>query len=47
MSRNLEDTSRNMVEFSRLIKQNPGMLLRNTSPPDDGPITATGTAQGG
>ncbi|HHJ12974.1 MAG TPA: MCE family protein [Gammaproteobacteria bacterium] len=31
---NMEDTSRNMNEFSRQIRDNPGRLLRNTAPPE-------------
>lgn len=47
VSQNLEGTSRNMAEFSRLIKQNPGLLLRSPTPPKDGSITTTGADQGG
>jgi phospholipid/cholesterol/gamma-HCH transport system substrate-binding protein len=32
---NLEGTSRNMSEFSRLIRQNPGLLLSGSSPAAD------------
>lgn len=31
----LEGTSRNMHEFSRHLRANPGALLRNTAPPDE------------
>ena len=34
VSYNLEDTSRNMAEFSRQIRQNPGLLLGGTPPVD-------------
>jgi phospholipid/cholesterol/gamma-HCH transport system substrate-binding protein len=39
----LEGTSRNMVEFSRRLKANPGLLLRGTSPVDG----VTGVPGGG
>jgi phospholipid/cholesterol/gamma-HCH transport system substrate-binding protein len=32
---NLEGTSRNMHEFSRQIRQNPGLLLGGTPPRDE------------
>ena len=34
VTRNLEVTSRNMAEFSRQIRQNPGLLLGGTPPAD-------------
>lgn len=34
-SQNLESTSRNMAEFSRQLRQNPGVLLRGTEPGDE------------
>lgn len=34
LNHNLEGTSRNMYEFSRQIRQNPGLLLGGTPPPD-------------
>ena len=34
MSQNLEGASRNMYEFTRQIRQNPGLLLGSTPPPD-------------
>jgi phospholipid/cholesterol/gamma-HCH transport system substrate-binding protein len=33
---NLEVTSRNMAEFSRQIRHNPGLLLSSEAPPDQG-----------
>ncbi|MCB1744612.1 MAG: MCE family protein [Gammaproteobacteria bacterium] len=35
LTRDLEGTSRNMYEFSRAIKQNPGLLLRGTTVSDE------------
>jgi phospholipid/cholesterol/gamma-HCH transport system substrate-binding protein len=35
ISQNLEGTSRNMYEFSRQVRQNPGVLLRGATPVDD------------
>ncbi len=32
---NLEGTSRNMLEFSRQVRQNPGVLIRGTTPEED------------
>lgn len=34
LNQNLEGASRNMYEFSRQIRQNPGLLLGGTPPPD-------------
>ncbi len=36
INQNLEGASRNMYEFSRQIRQNPGLLLGSTPPPDSG-----------
>ena len=36
ISYNLEGTSRNMLEFSRQIRQNPGLLLGGSAPADSG-----------
>lgn len=33
-NQNMEATSRNMYEFSRQIRQNPGLLLGGTAPND-------------
>ncbi|MGB0695234.1 MAG: MlaD family protein, partial [Rhodospirillaceae bacterium] len=35
ITHNLEGTARNMAEFSRAIRQNPGLLLRGGSPTDE------------
>ena len=35
ISQSLEGTSRNMYEFSRHIRQNPGLLLGGTPPSDN------------
>ena len=35
---NLEGTSRNMLEFSRQVRQNPGVLIRGTTPEEDDSI---------
>jgi len=34
-NQNMEATSRNMYEFSRQIRQNPGLLLGGEAPKDD------------
>ncbi|MCW5699586.1 MAG: MCE family protein [Rhodospirillales bacterium] len=34
INRNIEGTARNMNEFSRQIRQNPGLLLGGSTPPD-------------
>lgn len=34
-AQNLDVTSRNLQEFSRLLRQNPGLLLRDSERPDD------------
>ena len=39
---NLEGTTRNMNEFSRQIRQSPGLLLRSTQPADDPVPAVTG-----
>ena len=36
VNRNLEGTTRNMNEFSSRIRENPVLLLRGQSPPDEG-----------
>jgi phospholipid/cholesterol/gamma-HCH transport system substrate-binding protein len=36
VNQNLEGTARNMYEFSRQIRQNPGLLLGSTPPEDQG-----------
>jgi ABC-type transporter Mla subunit MlaD len=41
---NLEGTSRNMLEFSRLLRQNPAVLLHGTARGDNA-ATPTGTSQ--
>ena len=40
LAQNLEGTSRNMYEFSRQVRQNPGVLLRGATPTDDAVPTA-------
>ena len=35
INQNLDGTARNMFEFSRQIRQNPGLLLGGSRPPDD------------
>lgn len=37
VNQNLEGTARNMFEFSREIRQNPGLLLSGSSPTEKGP----------
>ena len=37
VNQNVEGTARNMYEFSREIRQNPGVLLSGTTPPDKAP----------
>lgn len=37
---NLDGTARNMNEFSRMIRRNPGVLLNGTPPPEVAPATA-------
>lgn len=36
VSHNLEGSSRNMQEFTRQIRENPGLLLRGSTPPEEG-----------
>ncbi|WP_374368816.1 MlaD family protein [Dongia sp.] len=45
ITRNLDGTTRNMNEFSRLIRQNPGLLLSGGSPEADPGLTPTGNDQ--
>jgi phospholipid/cholesterol/gamma-HCH transport system substrate-binding protein len=35
INQNLEGASRNMYEFSRQLRQNPGLLLGGTPPKDE------------
>jgi phospholipid/cholesterol/gamma-HCH transport system substrate-binding protein len=42
ITRNLDGTTRNMNEFSRLIRQNPGLLLSGGSPESDPGLTPGG-----
>jgi phospholipid/cholesterol/gamma-HCH transport system substrate-binding protein len=39
ITNNLEGTTRNMNEFSRLIRQNPGLLISGGSPAPDKGLT--------
>jgi phospholipid/cholesterol/gamma-HCH transport system substrate-binding protein len=39
ITNNLEGTTRNMNEFSRLIRQNPGLLISGGSPEADKGLT--------
>jgi|GEM_PF-117153 len=41
---NLEDSSRQMLEFSRRLRQDPSLLLRGGAPPDEAASVATGGA---
>lgn len=46
ITRNIDGTARNMSEFSRLIRQNPGLLLNGGSPEADQGLTpASSTGQ--
>jgi phospholipid/cholesterol/gamma-HCH transport system substrate-binding protein len=46
ITRNIDGTARNMSEFSRLIRQNPGLLLNGGSPAaDQGLAPATSAGQ--
>jgi phospholipid/cholesterol/gamma-HCH transport system substrate-binding protein len=46
ITRDIDGTARNMREFSRLIRQNPGLLLNGGSPQaDDGLTPASSTEQ--
>jgi phospholipid/cholesterol/gamma-HCH transport system substrate-binding protein len=44
ITRNIDGTARNMSEFSRLIRQNPGLLLNGGSPEADQGLTPTSSA---
>jgi phospholipid/cholesterol/gamma-HCH transport system substrate-binding protein len=37
ITHNLDMTSRNLAEFSRQIRESPGLLLQSTPPPDAAP----------
>lgn len=45
ITRNLDGTTRNMNEFSRLIRQNPGLLLNGGSPEADQGLTPGGSSE--
>jgi phospholipid/cholesterol/gamma-HCH transport system substrate-binding protein len=45
ITRNIDGTARNMSEFSRLIRQNPGLLLNGGSPEADQGLTPTSSAE--
>ncbi len=45
ITRNLDGTARNMNEFSRLIRQNPGLLLNGGSPEADRGLTPASSAE--
>jgi len=45
ITRNIDGTARNMSEFSRLIRQNPGLLLNGASPEADQGLTPTSSAE--
>ncbi|HVJ43530.1 MAG TPA: MlaD family protein [Dongiaceae bacterium] len=45
ITHNLDGTTRNMNEFSRLIRQNPGLLLSGSSPAPDSGLTPVPDAQ--
>ena len=38
MTQNMDGAARNLYEFSRQIRQNPGLLLGGTSPEDKGAV---------
>ncbi len=44
ITRNIDGTARNMSEFSRLIRQNPGLLLNGGSPEADQGLTPASSA---
>jgi phospholipid/cholesterol/gamma-HCH transport system substrate-binding protein len=44
ITRNIDGTARNMSEFSRLIRQNPGLLLSGGSPEADRGLTPASSA---
>jgi phospholipid/cholesterol/gamma-HCH transport system substrate-binding protein len=45
ITRNIDGTARNMSEFSRLIRQNPGLLLNGGSPEADQGLTPASSAE--
>jgi phospholipid/cholesterol/gamma-HCH transport system substrate-binding protein len=45
ITRNIDGTARNMSEFSRLIRQNPGLLLNGGSPEADHGLTPASSAE--
>ena len=45
ITRNIDGTARNMSEFSRLIRQNPGLLLNGGSPEADQGLTPASQAE--
>ena len=45
ITHNLDGTTRNMNEFSRLIRQNPGLLLSGSTPAPDSGLTPVPDAQ--
>ena len=44
ITRNIDGTPRNMSEFSRLIRQNPGLLLNGGAPEADQGLTPASSA---
>ena len=38
INQNMDGAARNLYEFSRQIRQNPGLLLGGTSPEDKGTV---------
>jgi phospholipid/cholesterol/gamma-HCH transport system substrate-binding protein len=45
ITRNIDGTARNMSEFSRLIRQNPGLLLNGGTPEADEGLTPASSAE--
>jgi phospholipid/cholesterol/gamma-HCH transport system substrate-binding protein len=45
ITRNIDGTARNMSEFSRLIRQNPGLLLNGGPPAADQGLTPASSAE--
>jgi phospholipid/cholesterol/gamma-HCH transport system substrate-binding protein len=45
ITRNIDGTARNMSEFSRLIRQNPGLLLNGGTPEADQGLTPASSAE--
>ena len=45
ITRNIDGTARNMSEFSRLIRQNPGLLLNGGTPEADRGLTPASSAE--